>query len=60
MDMKQVLGRVQPVRDDLQRHLEHGVVGGSREQDQGETQGRCLGTGKGAWEMMGKRWDLGA
>lgn len=28
LDMKQVLGRVQPVRDDLQRHLEHGAVEG--------------------------------
>ena len=28
LNMKQVLGKVRPVRDDLQRHLEQGVEDG--------------------------------
>lgn len=50
MDMKQVLGRVQPVRDDLQRHLEHGVVEGQgnriRERHRADVWGQGRGLGK--------------
>lgn len=51
--MKQVLGGVQPVRDDLQRYLEHEVVEGRGKRIRERHRGKKLAGGGGAAGGLG-------